>query len=124
MSKCASFDDTESTDDPFDELPEVEDYTLMHAQYLLQELVEDERQPLSRRLEAAHFVYEISHDQEQLGAKGDLKPLFDYGGGVFIASLLVDGFKARWPDGKCTGTIIERDFMSYVYECALNVLNK
>lgn len=105
-----------------DDLDIIEHNELMYAQYLLQELVDDTNQPLTRRFRAALFVHEISHDQERFIKEGDLKPLFDYGG-ASVAFMIVDGFKIRYPDGTCTGTITERDFIPYVYDYALAVLN-
>lgn len=103
-------------------LPDVRDLTLMYAQYLLQDLVEDSTQPDARRVEAALLVFGIAHDQEMLGKDGDLAPLFEYGGRTVIAGMLVDAFKARWPTGTCTGTVMERDFMPFIFDHALAVL--
>jgi len=99
----------------YDDLPEVDDFVLDAAGLLLQSFADDLTQPLSRRFEAALLVYGIAHDQNSLCTNGNLNPLFEYGGNNVIASLLVDAFKARWPNGDCRGTIREREFMPDVY---------
>lgn len=114
-----SLDDTKLLETAFDELPIIEDYSTMYAHFLLQELVEDKNQPLTRRFEAANLVYKIALDQQTNNI--DLKSFFAYGHTSTVASMVIDGFKIRCQDG--TFTIIERDFMTYVYEEALKILN-
>jgi hypothetical protein len=107
----------------FDSFPAVTDLTLRHAQDLLRYFADDETQASDRRFEAALLMYGMAHGQTSLiGEEGDLDAFFEFGNGAVVASMLVDSYKKRWPDGECTGTLDEREFMPRIYECACAIL--